>query len=53
MSRVKNLLVVTNPLTYLFGIPIVLGIALGVTINDTGRKTYKITKELYEDTQEY
>lgn len=49
MRIVKNILVWSNPLTYVFGAPIFVGIVLAAMFDGVARKTAKVIKEVSED----
>lgn len=46
MGAIKKFLIWTNPLTYVFGIPIMVGVILSAMFDGVGKKTVKIVKSL-------
>ena len=45
----KNVMVWTNPLTWIFGIPVLVGIVLGVAAHNLTRDTQRVIKSVAED----
>jgi len=42
----KDLLAVTNPFTYILGLPLVMGIFLGVSVRKSFKETIKIVEDI-------
>ena len=46
MGLIKNVLVWTNPLTYIFGVPVFAGFILSAMLDGIVKKTSKIVKSV-------
>jgi len=49
MGKIKNALALTNPVTYLFGVPIFIGFVLAAMFDGVAKKTKKIVESFEED----
>ena len=49
MGEIKDFLAWTNPLTYVFGIPLLAGFVLSAMFDGVARKTCKIIDKVAED----
>lgn len=46
MGKIKSTLIWTNPLTYVFGVPIFVGIVLSAMFDGVAKKTTKVVKSI-------